>query len=185
MSLLQRMRRRPLVAAAVIVLLAASLGAGAWHAWQREQARAADAAVLDLLMRQSFDDARGVPLAMRSLEGRVLVLNFWATWCAPCVEEMPELSELHGRMKSRGVEFVGIGIDSPDNIARFEKKLPVGYPLVAAGPRGPELARRLGNPKGFLPFTVVIDRDGRIVERKLGRVDIETLRAHVEEAIRG
>ncbi|MNT53479.1 thiol-disulfide oxidoreductase [compost metagenome] len=90
---------------------------------------------------------------------------------------MPELTALHEEYKNRQVEFVGIGIDSASNIQQFTKKVPVAYPLAVAGFAGTELSRNFGNSAGGLPYTVVINPDGSVKYRKMGRVTAEELRA--------
>jgi thiol-disulfide isomerase/thioredoxin len=158
-------------------LAAVAAGLGAWVGWQRlAPAPAADEAVA-LLLAQSLPDPAGQPLDLGRFRGRPLVVNFWATWCPPCVEEMPELSALHAELAPKGLGMVGIGVDSASKIADFAAKNPVSYPLVVAGMGGSELARRFGNQAGALPFTVLVDRDGRIAHRLLGRVDIGRLKA--------
>jgi peroxiredoxin len=111
------------------------------------------------------------------------VLNFWATWCPPCIEEMPELSDLHADLSRRGLQTLGIAIDNATKVADFAAKRPVSYPLAVAGMSGTELVRQFGNPTGALPFTVLIDRDGRIVHRILGRFDIVKLRGIAEQLL--
>jgi thiol-disulfide isomerase/thioredoxin len=105
------------------------------------------------------------------------VVNFWATWCPPCVEEMPELSELHRELAPKGLGMVGIGIDTAAKIAEFARKTPVSYPLVVAGMGGTEIAHRFGNQAGVLPYTVLIGAGGQVAHRLPGRVDIGRLRA--------
>ena len=157
-------------------LAVAAAGLGAVVGWQRlRPAEPADQAV-SLLLGQTLPDAGGAPLPLSRFAGRTLVVNFWATWCAPCIEEMPELSALHAELRPRGLEMIGIGIDSPSKIAEFAAKHPVGYPLVVAGMGGSELARAFGNQAGVLPYTVLVGSGGRIAHRLVGRVDIARLR---------
>jgi len=173
----RRSRRGWLVAAGVAAVAA---GLGGVAGWRRlRPAESADEAV-SVLLGLTLPDASGAPLRMDRFAGRPLIVNFWATWCAPCVEEMPELSALHGELAPRGLGMVGIGIDSPARIAEFAAKLPVSYPLVVAGMGGTEIARRFGNQAGVLPYTVLVGRDGRVAHRLLGRVDIVRLKAMAE-----
>jgi thiol-disulfide isomerase/thioredoxin len=136
-------------------------------------------------MRWSFDRynlmfAGDRETALATLRRQPAVVNFWATWCPPCVEEMPELSDIGDEFRGRGLQIIGIGIDSAPNIGQFWRKTPMRYPLVVAGNSGLELVRRLGNTAGALPFTVVLSRDGGVAWRTLGRFKTAELR----EAIR-
>jgi thiol-disulfide isomerase/thioredoxin len=108
-----------------------------------------------------------------------MLVNFWATWCPPCVEEMPELNGFDAEFRARGLQIVGIGIDSASNIREFSDKTPMSYPLLVAGASGLELVRRLGNTSGALPFTVIVDRAGQVTWRTLGRFRTAELRAAI------
>lgn len=154
-------------------------GFGAWMATRRHSLGSADAAAIDLLHGLTLPDASGRPLALASLRGRPTLVNFWATWCPPCVEEMPELSSFDGEFRARGLQIVGIGIDSAPNIREFSNKTPMSYPLLVAGASGLELVRRFGNTSGALPFTVVIDAGGRVTSRTLGRFRAAELRGAI------
>ena len=172
-------RRRWLIAA----LGGSAAVVGAAFGWRLSQPSAqADEAVL-AFRALSLPDAAGKALAMSGFKGKPLVINFWATWCPPCVEEMPELSELHARLAPRGLQMLGIAIDSPSKVAEFASKSAISYPLVVAGMSGTELGRQFGNANGMLPFTAVIDRHGRIVQRIPGRVRIESLRTSILELL--
>jgi len=168
-------RRRWLQVAAA----ATAAGLGAVFAQQRTQTSAPDESVKAFLAL-SLPDAAGQPIRFAQFAGKPLVVNFWATWCPPCVEEMPELSQLYRERSAKGLQMIGIGIDSATKIADFSTKTPVSYPLVVAGLSGTELARQFGNTTGGLPFTVLIDRRGRIVQRIPGRVRIDSLRASID-----
>lgn len=170
--------RRWLLGGAV-ALGAAALGAAV--GWRRvAPSDAADGAVT-LLLAQSMPDPTGAPFDFRRFAGQALIINFWATWCPPCIEEMPELSDLNREMSPRSVQMVGIGIDSAAKIAEFASRHPVSYPLVVAGMGGTELGRQFGNTAGALPFTVLVNRRGGIAHRILGRVDIIRLRAMAQD----
>jgi thiol-disulfide isomerase/thioredoxin len=137
---------------------------------------ASDTTGPDALWASTLPDANGHRMNLAGLKGQTLVVNFWASWCGPCVEEMPALSALQAQYASKGIKFVGIGVDSAANINGFLKKVAVSYPIYVAGFGGADLARAFGNTAGGLPFTVVIDRNGRVRYSKLGRVDIAELK---------
>jgi len=118
----------------------------------------------------------GSPRDLSQFKGKVLVVNFWASWCAPCVREMPALSGLARQYAGRGVEFVGIGVDSQKNVEAFLRKVPVHYPIFVSGFGGADIARRFGNAAGGLPFTVVIDANGAVRSTKLGEITSAELR---------
>lgn len=111
---------------------------------------------------------------------RVYVVEFWATWCPPCVEEMPDLQAVRDAYRGRGVEVIGIGIDSADRIAAFAERMKLSLPLLVAGMAGSELARGLGNPAGALPYTVLINSDGSVGQRKLGQIKRSELQAWLD-----
>ena len=108
------------------------------------------------------------------------MVNFWASWCPPCVEEMPALSRLQTEFKQQNVIFVGIGIDSPSNIREFLKKTPVAYPIVIGGMDGSNISKEMGNTQGALPFTVVINAQGKAVSSKLGKIDEDELKSVIK-----
>ena len=135
-------------------------------------------AALDRFFGQSLDDADGKPRRLADWRSGVLVVNFWATWCPPCREEMPALSRLQA--KHPQAQFVGISIDSAENVKRYVKETPVGYPLLIAGTDGAELTRLLGNEVMALPYTIVIKGGREVALTKLGKIserDLDTLLA--------
>ena len=115
--------------------------------------------------------------------GKVLVVNFWASWCPPCVEEMPTLDKIAQEYASKNVLIVGIGIDSPSNIRQFLEKTPVSYPIMIGGLDGSALAKQMGNAQGALPYTVIINAKGKSVFTKLGKISEEELKKAVNSAI--
>ncbi|KAB0604172.1 MAG: alkyl hydroperoxide reductase [Cupriavidus sp.] len=137
---------------------------------------------VEALFQAKMPDPAGSELDLSKFRGKTLVVNFWAPWCGPCVEEMPELTALHAEYAPRNVEFVGIGIDSASNIQEFLKKTPVQYPLAVAGFAGTELSKSFGNAQGGLPYTVVISPDGAVKFRKMGRVHADELRKELPGA---
>jgi len=123
------------------------------------------------LYAANFADADGKPQALRQWQGKITVVNFWATWCPPCREEMPELSRLQDEYRDHGVVVLGISTDDVDKIREFAKEVHVSYPLLAGDMAGMDLAASLGNDKGVLPYTVIIKADGTVAKTYFGRVD--------------
>ena len=157
---------------------AAAASAGAAKAAPAHSAHAAPlAAPVAALFGQQLKDAKGVDQALAQWQGKGLVVNFWATWCGPCVEEMPELSALQAENKGKNLQIIGIGIDSPSNIAEFAEKHKIAYPVYVGGMSGTDLSRQLGNGHGGLPFTVLIGADGQVKKTYLGRLKFDELRA--------
>lgn len=129
------------------------------------------------LFAESMDDANGQRQDLAQWKGKALVVNFWAPWCAPCVEEMPELDQLAKDSVKKNINIIGIGIDSATNISQFAGKLKISYPLYVSGLRGTELAREFGNASGGLPYTVLIGPDGQVRKTYLGRLKFDELKA--------
>lgn len=107
----------------------------------------------------------------KTYAGRPLLINVWASWCGPCIEEMPEVQRFHAEQGGNGVQVIGIALDDEAAVREFLKKIPVAYPLFldAAGPR--DAGVRLGNPKGVLPYSVLISADGRLLKQRIGPFD--------------
>lgn len=127
----------------------------------------------DPLFEQSFPDLDGKMFAMRQWLGKPVVANFWATWCPPCVREMPDLEAMHAKLK--GVQFLGLAVDVTSNVRAFSEKVHVTYPLLMLGHGGIPLMRPLGNTSGGLPFTVVFDAQGQVAHRVLGQIKPQEL----------
>ena len=122
------------------------------------------------LFAATFPDNDGKPQALKQWQGKIVVLNFWATWCPPCREEMPELSALNTQYQNKNVIVLGVGIDDIGLIKEFSKGTKVSYPLFAAENGGMDLASTLGNNKGVLPYTVIIKADGTVAKTYFGRI---------------
>jgi thiol-disulfide isomerase/thioredoxin len=122
------------------------------------------------LFAASFPDEKGQIQHLKQYAGKTVVLNFWATWCEPCREEMPELSALHQIYQGKNVVVLGVAIDDVATIEEFLKETKVSYPLFAAEMQGMEIANNLGNNKGVLPYTVIIKADGSVAKTYFGRV---------------
>ena len=185
------MKRRGALFAGVAVVAAA----GGWVAaqWPRRAAHPADHAnhaddaghgapsardaTAPDLMAMRFDQPDGSVLKLADLAGRPLLLNFWAPWCPPCVTELPLLDRFHREQPAQGWRVVGLAVDTRDAVLTFLQRQPVGFPIGLAGFDGVALSRRLGNPTGGLPFSVLLDRAGTVTERKLGAIQADFLQA--------
>lgn len=158
----------------------AALGAGiGWRLWQSQGGAvgtlgSAEQAPEDFWALE-LPSPSGAGTGIRAMRGRPLIVNFWATWCPPCVKEMPELDRFAKAFGGRGWQVLGIAIDQAEPVRRFLAQTPVGFPVVLAGNEGLEWVRRLGNPAGGLPFSVAISPDGRIANRKLGATNFDEL----------
>lgn len=141
------------------------------------RAAAAPGSAADALFAEAMNDAAGKRQALSQWQGKPVLVNFWAPWCAPCVEEMPELDKLSRDLAAKQVRVIGIGIDSPTNIAEFAGKFKISYPIYVAGISGTELARSFGNAGGGLPYTVLIGADGKVRKTYLGRLKFDQLKA--------
>lgn len=127
------------------------------------------------------------PLVFESLKGKPLIVNFWARWCGPCRKEIPDLAEMHAKYKAKGLVIIGIGVEDPanrDSVREFAKAYEMSYTLVIAGVQaGVELMQAIGNPKSGLPFTIVIDRHGKIVAKKLGAMSKADMEAAIKQIL--
>ena len=168
------MMKRRLVTTVLIGALFTAIGAY-FGARQMAPEPAQSGAVHELL-NQTLPDVGGKPQRLDQWQGKILVVNFWATWCAPCVKEMPELSALQTELKGKSIQIIGIGIDSASNIAEFAGKYQITYPLIVAGMSGAKFTRTLGNQAGGLPYTVIIGRKGELSKTYLGQLSIDELR---------
>ncbi len=128
--------------------------------------RPAWAAAEDKLWASRFARPAGGELVLQELKGRWLFVNFWATWCAPCIRELPDL-DAFARAQTQWT-VLGLAVDGPTPVREFLAKRPVSFAIGLAGLSGSELARQLGNKTGALPFSVALNPQGRIVWRRLG-----------------
>jgi thiol-disulfide isomerase/thioredoxin len=143
--------------------------------WDDEHTAAAAA-----LMAVELPDAAGQVQRLDQWRGRVLVVNFWATWCVPCREEMPQFIRAQATDGDKGLQFVGIAVDSADKVQKFTKDIGLNYPTLVGGLGAIELSRDLGNKLMALPFTIVLDRAGRVVHTQLGQLKPEKLHEIVD-----
>jgi thiol-disulfide isomerase/thioredoxin len=149
-------------------LLALMAGAALWLGTGGPSERPTVDAAPSAIYAASFSGPRGEAHSLGEFGGRIVVLNFWATWCAPCREEMPAFSRLQARWADKGVQFVGLSNEDARRVDQFGRDLNVSYPLWVGGDEVGELSRRLGNRLGVLPYTVLLDRSGNIMDSRVG-----------------
>ena len=135
------------------------------------------------LLGVSLPDLNGKEQPLSQWKGKVLIVNFWATWCAPCREEMPEFVKLQKEYGDRGVQFVGIAVDDPAKVKQFATELGLNYPALIGGYGAVELSKSLGNSVGALPYTLILDRAGSISRTQLGPIKTADLREIIAQLL--
>lgn len=136
------------------------------------------------LLGYPYLDLSGKPRRLLEWQGRALVCNFWATWCAPCREEIPLLNAAQQQHGAEGLQVVGIAIDNAANVRKFSESTKINYPVLLADSSVISLMRRLGNTSGGLPFTVLLDRRGRLAQHKLGAFSAPELSSSIVALLR-
>jgi len=175
------MNRRQWIIIAAISLLALLAGV-ATSQWIYKTGLASDPAV-KAFFANSWQAPDGKTVDTQKWQEKVLVVNFWASWCPPCVEEMPTLDKLQQEFLQQNVLFIGIGIDSPSNIREFLSNTPVSYPIVIGGLEGSNLGKQLGNSQGALPYTIIINAKGKATYGKLGKINEDDVRSAIKSAL--
>ena len=168
---------------------AAVAGVGAAY-WQDKQSASSEPVTfhqpvsgdLNDLWQMQFDTPDGGKLAMQSLKGKPLLINFWATWCPPCVEELPLLERFYSENKAKSVQIVGLAADKPEAVRAFLKKLPLTFPIGITDLSGIALSKSWGNLAGGLPFSVMLAADGRVMQRKMGKLNDDDLKTWLAAA---
>lgn len=174
------MSLRPPRQMVVVVVIAAVLGIGTglWFAGHHtrpaiasppQRAAVAAAQPGDPLPAITLPDIHGHPVDLARFRGRPLLINVWASWCGPCVEEMPALTAFADAQGDSGVQVLGLALDTPEGVRDFLARIPVAYPIVLDTPGPADASVRLGNAQGLLPYSVLVDAEGRIVKQKLGQ----------------
>ena len=166
--------KRNFLLSGVIAILFTALGA--YFGNQRVQAEVPQGAAARDFFATSISDLKNQPQPLAQWKGKILLVNFWATWCHPCVQEMPELSALQTDNKIANVQIIGIGIDSAANIQEFSAKYKISYPLYVADTTGSGLLRKLGDTAGGLPFSVLIGPNGQIKKTYIGSLKMDEVK---------
>ena len=174
-------RRNALIVGAGLAAAAAGYGA---HRWLR-LGGAVKPGGIDQLLALNLPDAEGRPQPVTQWRGKLLLANFWATWCEPCREEVPALIRSQQIHRDKNLQIVGISIDSADKVSQFSKTYGITYPLLIGGLESIELVRALGNRSGGLPFTVLVSPQGRLLASHLGGLTDRTLAEFLAPHLQG
>ncbi len=166
-----------------IALLAAAIGYQVGGTGKSADSPRPSTTAKSTIMGLVLVDAKGQTQRMDQWRGKVLVVNYWATWCFPCREEMPGFARLQDKYKDKGVQFVGISVDDANKIIEFQKQTPVNYPLLIGDMSTMTKSAELGNDRQALPFTAIFDRQGAFVTSKLGRWNEADLEPKVADLI--
>jgi len=148
----------------------------------RQKKQEAPSPVAQAFWTRRFTGLNGAELDVARWRGKPLLVNFWATWCPPCVKELPEINQFYKEAKAAGWQGLQVAVDQPDPVKAFLQKTPLDFAVALAGPEGLGLVRELGNPAGGLPFSVAFDTSGDIFWRRLGTSSLENLRELAKSA---
>ena len=177
-------KSKTLIVGLIAALLA--LGTGVYIGMEARDAKEPESTLSTDVVSQFFstrlNDETGKPHAIEQWRGKILVVNFWATWCQPCREEMPAFSRVQTKYAANGVQFVGIALDNSNNVTQFKKALSISYPLLIAENEGSTLTRQLGNSRLALPYTIVFGKAGEVRLTHLGQLSEQDLEKVLQAA---
>lgn len=175
---------KPKLQTALIVAVAVAAGIGGYLANRNQltttaQTRDIPVETVNALLALNLADTDGQLQALEQWRSKVIVANFWATWCPPCRKEIPDFAAVSQALADEPVQFIGLSIDSVDKVRAFKDEFEVPYPPLIAGPEVLALAAGFGNEARALPFTLIIDRDGKVRHIKLGTLKREELEGRI------
>lgn len=166
----------------VVMATALSAGVLTHRACTAAPTSSPQAQAVSSFLAMKLPDAAGTPRSINEWQGKIRVINFWATWCPPCREEMPLFIKAQSEWSKQGVQFVGVAIDNTEAVNAFSRKLGVNYPLLLAEEQGPPLMAGLGNALGALPYTMIVDGKGKVLRQHAGEVKAADLAAWLRAA---
>lgn len=138
---------------------------------------------VQMLPDLQFADQNGQLIRASDWQGKFRVVNFWASWCPPCLEELPVFQNLHTEFAEQGVQFLGVALDDTQSVRQVVERLNIHFPQLIAGDQGVGLSQNLGNTAGALPFTVLVNQQGLIVAIHAGAYKEAELRSEIESLI--
>ena len=154
-------------------------GESAWNAADGQVIRSSSAEPADQAADFRFTDQQGEEHRFSDWDGKVRIVNFWATWCPPCVHEIPMLVSVQESFHAKGVQFIGVAVDDPDDAFAMAKELGMNYPTMADSRRTIDLLHAYGNRASALPFTAFVDSEGSIRDRHTGALTLEQTREKI------
>jgi len=154
----------------LIAVIALSLGV-----YAKQLSSAPEQPAMNSLLEFTLPDLQGKPHNIKEWQGKILVINFWATWCPPCRKEIPEFIALQNQYGDKGLQFIGVAIEDTQPVAEFAKKIGINYPILIAEAIGIMLAGQLGNSSGAVPFTIVVNQQNKIIYRHPGELSKQQL----------
>ena len=176
----------------IIFILVAALGLGAGFMAQRwmngttttatksEATQNQDISTPEHRPEFSLKDLQGKARSIKEWDGKVLMINFWATWCPPCRKEIPAFIDLQEAYKDKGLAIIGVAIDTKDNVVDFVDPMGINYPVLIGNEEGISLAKAYGNRYGVLPYTVFVDRSGKIIQTHRNELTFEQAEAIIK-----
>ena len=135
------------------------------------------------ILEATLPDLTGTPQTIGSWRGKVLVINFWATWCSPCLEEIPHFVRLQRRFGDRGLQFVGIAVEDREKVRAFARDQEINYPILIGQLTAIELSKAAGNTRGGLPHTLVLDRSGQVISQHYGGLNEKVLEPIIKKLL--